>query len=146
MKKNNLDEMQEQTMRAIESGGYWVTFCGLLAVTIGQALMGQTLMEIAGELLVIFLMCGYLIIGCLRNGLWDRHLKPDRKTNLLGSLTAAGAIAVFGLVYLHGKLADLGMTLIISLILAAATFLASYLLLTVTARIYHKKRRELENE
>ena len=38
-KKNQLDEMQEQTLRKIESRGFWLMWWGLFAVMIFQLMM-----------------------------------------------------------------------------------------------------------
>ncbi len=39
-KKNRLDEMQEQTMRKIESHGFWLLWGSLLAAWIVQTVFG----------------------------------------------------------------------------------------------------------
>lgn len=39
-KKNRLDEMQEQTMRKIESHGFWLLWYSLLAAWIVQTVSG----------------------------------------------------------------------------------------------------------
>lgn len=39
-KKNQLDEMQEQTMRKIESHGFWLLWYSLLAAWIVQTVFG----------------------------------------------------------------------------------------------------------
>lgn len=39
-KKNQLDEMQEATMRKIESQGFWVLWVGLLIVMVAQMVAG----------------------------------------------------------------------------------------------------------
>jgi len=39
-KKNQLDEMQEQTMRKIESHGFWLLWGSLLAAWIVQTVFG----------------------------------------------------------------------------------------------------------
>lgn len=38
-KKNQLDEMQEQTLRKIESRGFWLMWCGLFVVMTFQLIM-----------------------------------------------------------------------------------------------------------
>ena len=55
MKKNNLDERQEQTLLHIEKNGCWIAFWGLLA-----ALMIQ-MISYAGELklLILYLLLVY---------------------------------------------------------------------------------------
>lgn len=41
-KKNQLDEMQEQTLRKIESRGFWLMWCGLFVVMTFQLMMRRT--------------------------------------------------------------------------------------------------------
>ena len=72
-KKNQLDEMQEQTMRKIESHGFWLLWGSLLAAWIVQTVFGAA-DKAAGEWVVFMIGCIYMCVACLRNGLWDRHL------------------------------------------------------------------------
>lgn len=71
-KKNQLDEMQEQTMRKIESHGFWLLWGSLLAAWIVQTVFGAA-DKAAGEWVVFMIGCIYTGVACLRNGLWDRH-------------------------------------------------------------------------
>ena len=48
-KKNQLDEMQEQTLRKIESHGFWLMWWGLFAVIISQLMMQADISQMAGE-------------------------------------------------------------------------------------------------
>ena len=72
-KKNQLDEMQEQTMRKIESHGFWLLWYSLLAAWIVQTVFGAA-DKAAGECVVFMIGCIYMVVACLRNGLWERHL------------------------------------------------------------------------
>lgn len=94
-KKNLLDEMQEQTMRKIESRGCYVFFFGLLAALVIQNMMGAPTEQFAGEGIVLTLGCLYMLIENIRNGLWDRHLSATSGTNLLCSLAAAAVVGGF---------------------------------------------------
>ena len=47
-KKNQLDEMQEQTLRKIESHGFWLMWWGLFAVIIFQLMMQADISQVAG--------------------------------------------------------------------------------------------------
>lgn len=48
-KKNQLDEMQEQTLRKIESRGFWLMWCGLFVVMTFQLMMQADISQVAGE-------------------------------------------------------------------------------------------------
>lgn len=92
-KKNRLDEMQEQTMRKIESHGFWLLWGSLLAAWIVQMMFGAA-DKAAGEWVVFMIGCIYTVVACLRNGLWDRHLSDKAPANAVYSLVAAVAVTL----------------------------------------------------
>ena len=92
-KKNQLDEMQEQTMRKIESHGFWLLWGSLLAAWIVQMMFGAA-DKAAGEWVVFMIGCIYMVVACLRNGLWDRHLSDTAPANAGYSLVAAVAVTL----------------------------------------------------
>ena len=56
----------------------WFAFWGLLAAILIQcALDTGDLKNIVGELIVFMSLAGYILIGCLKEGIWDRRLKPE---------------------------------------------------------------------
>src|SRR3712207_7310302 len=78
MKKNKLDEMQEQKLLKIEHNGMWIAFWGLLA-----AILFQTIFEkgnFTGEWIVFMVMSLYTL---------------DRKSTRLNSSHANISYAVF---------------------------------------------------
>lgn len=87
-KKNMLDERQEQTLLKLESRGFWLLWWGLLAVLSLQVLLGKHTEELVAEWILFMAASLYLLIECLRNGIWDRHIKPNTPANLAGSLIA----------------------------------------------------------
>ncbi len=92
-KKNRLDEMQEQKMLRIEHNCCWLAFFGLFAVILVQLLYyGMEEAErFAGEWIVFMCMAVYIVAACIKNGIWDRRLRPSFQTNLYAS--AAGGLA-----------------------------------------------------
>ena len=54
-KKNQLDEMQEQTLRKIESRGFWLMWWGLFVVMIFQLMMQADISQMAGEWIAVLL-------------------------------------------------------------------------------------------
>ena len=146
-KKNNLDEMQEQKLRRIESVSCWLGFWALVGAIAVQTAMGhQDWASIGGECAALFIMSGYLSISCLKNGIWDRKMKPDLKTNLLVSTTAA---AVAGLVWFVSSYRNYH-----NLAGSAATFAFMFLSvfclcmagLSLVAACYRKRVKKLENQ
>ena len=146
MKKSNLDEMQEQKLLQIEHTCCWLAFWGLVTAMVIQVVTGGSLREIAGETVIVFLLSGYLCFNCLRLGIWDRHLKPDLKTNLVSSLLTGGFIGVFSFFRFRGQITDPNRLCIACLISGFVTFGATMLLLSVTAVIQKKRREKLDKE
>ncbi|WP_303917616.1 DUF6773 family protein [Subdoligranulum variabile] len=85
-KKNILDERQEQTLCKLESRCFWLLWWGLLAVIIVQRLMGKSAEDLAAEGLLFLAVCLYMLVECIRNGIWDRHIKPTAGANVVGPL------------------------------------------------------------
>lgn len=83
-KKNILDERQEQTLCKLESRCFRLLWWGLLAVIIVQRLMGKSAEDLAAEGLLFLAVCLYMLVECIRNGIWDRHIKPTAGANVVG--------------------------------------------------------------
>ncbi len=100
-RKSNLDERQEQALLKIEHNGCWLAFWGLLIAMAAQVLIyGYDWKLIAGEWIVFLVLCLYICSSCMKEGIWDRRLKPDAKTNLIISLIsglAFGALMFFSI-------------------------------------------------
>lgn len=144
--KNRLDEMQEQKLLKIEHNGCWLAFCGLIIVIFVQLfLYGKDFKSIAGEWCVFMCLAGYISVSCMKNGIWDRKLLPEPKTNLKASLIGgvASGIAFFCIKYheyriLRGAAAS-GIVLFFSV--SAICFAG----LTFAAYLYRKRTERLEN-
>ena len=88
--KSNLDERQELKLLKIEHNGCWIAFWGLLIVMAIQMIVGNdSIKNLAGEGAVLMSLAFYLLVACIRNGIWDRRLKPNFKTNVIVSSIAA---------------------------------------------------------
>lgn len=146
-KKNNLDERQELQLLHIEKQGCWLIFWGLLAAIVVQlAIFGvENFKVIAGEWCLFMLLAIYMLVACLRKGIWDRHMKANPKTNLLASFLAAVIAAViFSLLqYIHyrawqGALATFVVTFLF-------IFVLCIIALSVTTAVYKRRVRKLEH-
>ena len=146
MMKTNLDEMQEQTLLKIEHNGCWLAFWGLLAAMGIQLLLGMGGKALLGEWIVFMGMCVYLLVACLRQGIWDRRMKANGKTNLVASAVAAVTIGIFFAILLKDTEMDLIVYLMICLIPAIVVFALCMLLLTLTMAVYKKRRAKLDQE
>lgn len=149
-KKNNLDEMQEQKLLKIEHYGFWFVYWGLLVAILVQVTLSADVKNsfhiIAGEWVVFMLVSLYLIIACMVNGIWDRRLKPNFKTNIIISLLASvlcGVLFFASSYYKYGKLAGAAAT---GMFMFAQIFILSLGALTLCVFIYKKRVQKLEGE
>lgn len=136
-KKNILDERQEQTLRKLESRGFWLLWWGLLAVLVLQGAMGKSVEELTAEWLLFMAACLYMLVECIHNGIWDRHIKPNAGANLAGSAVAGAVVFLFTFArrnYWPGAL-------VAGIITAVLCFGA----LQFTVLLYNKRHDQLEN-
>ena len=142
-KRNNLDEMQKQTLLKIESRGFWVLWVLLLAALTIESLLGFTLREMAAEWFIFMGGCVYSVVCDLRAGIWDRRFKPNTKTNAVVSVAGGAVILVWGLI----KFAEFGMgvAVLLAVFLGVCTWVLCFALLQLTMKAYKKRHAELEN-
>lgn len=144
--KNQLDEMQEQKLLKIEHNMAWIAFWGLLAAMVIQLFVfGPELKNVAGEWLVFMAIAIYLAVGCVKNGLWDRTMRPNRKTNFLGSLIGGAVVCVLTLIFVYRNTTNWKYTLTAAALLGVITFAACFLILSLMVKLYQKRLAELEN-
>ena len=142
-KRENLDEMQKQTLLKIESCCFWVLWVLLLAALIIESLLGFTLREMAAECFIFMLGCAYSLISDLRAGIWDRHLKANTKTNAAVAVVGGVAIFVWGLI----KFAEfgVGVAVLLAVFMAACIWVLCFATLQLSMKAYKKRHAELEN-
>ena len=146
IKKNNLDERQEQTLLKIEHNGFWLAFWGLVVCILAQTfIFGSDFRTIIGEFILLMILGVYIVISCLKNGIWDRRLKANPKTNLIVSLIAGlvPGVLMFFKVYsdhpdkIYGSIAA-------GAFIAVFTFALCFALLSISAYAYKKRVEKLE--
>ena len=146
MKKSNLDEMQEQQLLKIEHNGYWFCFTGLLVAIAVQTILSDDWKTVAGEWVVFMLANLYVMIGCMRAGIWDRRLRADAKTNLVISLVAGLVMATIWFFVIERRSGNVR----ISLVGAAFTFVLVAVLcfaaLQLSASVMKKRQAKLNAE
>ena len=145
MKKNNLDEMQEQALLKIEHNGCWLAFWGLLAVMAVQMVMRVPGRQMLGEWIVFMVLALYIVIACLRKGIWDRHLKANRKTNLIISLLAGAAAGIL-ITVSNPYLSEPLDYVLVAGISGGFTFVLCFAALSIGMKLYKKRREKLEQE
>lgn len=143
--KSNLDERQEQRLLRIERNGCWLAFWGLLVAMAVQMVIykGENVAAVAGEWIIFMVLACYLLWSCMKAGIWDRRLKPDWKTNLVGSMLAGIAVAV-----LFCLITDLEaeQMVVMALVPFFMTFASCYILLMISVLVYKKRVEKLESE
>lgn len=147
--KSNLDEMQEAKLLKIEHNGCWLAFWGLLAVMIVELFVfdaEEVVRAVAGEWIVFMVLSVYIGAACMKNGIWDRHLKANAKTNLLISLIAAVAagLIVGGVLYSRYQIFEDAAIMFICT--TVCCFVLCFAALSISARIMKKKLEALESE
>lgn len=146
--KNQLDEMQEQKLRTLESWGFWLTWGALLLSILIQMLVYK---EDAGKYLkgewIVFMASNlYMVIGCVRLGIWSRRGVPSFKGLCLISLLAGLVTGIFVAVYNYLIYGDV-LTALATVILASLfTFVLCLLVLVVSVSAYKKRRQKLDSE
>ena len=145
--KSNLYERQELKLLKIEHNGCWIAFWGLLIVMLIQMIVGNdSIKNIAGEWVVFMSLVLYLSIDCVRNGIWDRKLKPNLRTNIIASSIAAvlAGIIWFGVSYrnyhkLIGSIAT-------GVIMFVQVEIVCLLALMIFSKIYKRRVQKLEED
>ena len=145
MKKSNLDEMQEQALLKIEHNGCWLAFWGLLAAMALQMVMRVPCRQMLGEWIVFMALSLYIVIACLRKGIWDRHLKANWKTNLIVSLLAAVATGIF-VILSNPYLSEPLDYVLVAGLTGGFTFLLCFAALSVCTKLYRNRRNKLDKE
>ena len=147
-KKNNLDEMQEQKLLKLESRGFWLIWWGLLAAMAVQLLVygveAYHLLLLLGEWAVFMLSSVYVTAACIKQGLWDRKLKPNFRTNLLLSLLAAVVTGGFMGVYSYRSFGAAEAAWWTVAMVGGCTFVLCLLALSLSAAACKKRRQKLD--
>lgn len=133
-------------MLTIESRGFWLVWSLLLAVLLGEGMLGFTMREMAGTWAVFMIGCVYIIAACLRAGLWSRRIKNAAGTNVLFSLVGAAVIGVFTFVRMSAFDVPLAIHLACAAIAAGFTFALTLAALLLCGAAYNKRHEELEKE
>jgi cation transport ATPase len=147
--KSKLDEMQEQKLLKIEHNCTWFVFWSLLLAIVVQFIMGMgkpnLLENVAGEWIVFMCFDIYMIVSCLKNGIWDRKLEPNFKTNMVVSLISSAIVGmVFFFVTLrYGKFTG---SIAAGVFMFIIVFILCFFALSTLAVLYKKRVEKLENE
>ena len=142
--KNNLDEMQDQKLLKLEEYGFWVMFWALVLSIVIQLIIGSSIKEVLGEIIVLLIGSVYISVTTLKNGLWTRTSIPTRKGNALASIIPAvllGTIHIFKMIQGNRMEAK---SLLITAAIAVAVYVGCFVILEVLRAAYHKRRTALD--
>lgn len=137
-KKNTLDEMQEQQLLHLEAQGFRLLWGGLLLAMLLQSGPAFDPRQMLGESIVFMAACIYLLIGCLRRGIWDRHFLPNAEAIPLEAGVAGVIVFLLNLCW-HGMWLP-------ALLNGLFTWGLTALILWGTLLLYKKRHSSLEHE
>lgn len=148
-KKSNLDEMQELKLLKTESRGFWIGFLGLFLAIVIQTFLygpGNAGNALTGEFVIFLIMGVYLVGGCLKNGIWDRHLSAAPTVNIGLSILAAAVAALFNAIISYRSYQSISGALAVFVVyFFSLSAVLSFTLCTCSA-LYHRRRNQLEKE
>lgn len=147
-RKNRLDEMQEQELLKIEHNGCWLAFWGLIiAVGVQVIVYGRERSElIVGEWIVFMCLALYIVVACIRHGIWDRRLAPTAKTNLFCSVIAGIIAGIVHTVLSYQEYHKIWGAAAVGIFMMFFVSAACFAGLTVCVSLYRKRTERLENE
>ncbi|MCR5344974.1 MAG: hypothetical protein K6E46_02810 [Lachnospiraceae bacterium] len=149
--KNNktlLDERQLQKMYEIEHYGCWLCFWGLLiAIAVQFVIYDNPSKYFAGEWIVFMILCIYLSIACMKNGIWSYRLPASSGVNVIMSLIAGIIFGVITSARLFRVFPNKPVGVIVAGIFAAAfVFVLCFISLQLGLASYKKRIKKLEEE
>lgn len=135
-------------MLQIEHVGCWIAYWGLLiSILVQEIVYRGDFHYVLGEWIVFFVLCVYVMAGCIKNGIWDRHIKPTMKNNAIASLIAAGVIFLFTFIMVSRNFPDKPVgAAAAGLAAAIVVFVLCLIALSMAKRATEKKQAQLEAE
>ena len=142
---NRLDEMQNQKLMKLEEYGFWIMFWTLLASIVVQLILGCSLKEVLGEIVVFLIGSVYLTATTLKNGLWERTSTPSRKGNAAVSAVPAILIGIINVLkIIQNDKADTK-SILITIAISIVVYAGCFIILEVLRTVYNKRRTKLDD-
>lgn len=147
LRKNDLDEMQEQKLLKIEHNGFWLSYVGVFVLFMAQLLIYRgDFRMVGGEFLLLMVLSVYVTYAAIKAGIWSRRLQPNLKSNVLSSLLGSVFVFIFlGIavfVWFGSPLA----AVITAALGGVIAFVLTLLVLQVFVKEYKKQRERLDGE
>lgn len=132
----------------MESKGFWLAFFGLFAAILVQIfLYGSEFADhTTGEFIVFLVMAIYLIGGCLKNGIWDRHLQATPAVNIGCSFLAAALAGLFNAIMSYRNYHSVGGAVAVFIVYFFMVGIILSVTLCVCTAFYQRRRKQLEEE
>ncbi len=140
-KKTVLDEREIQELYQAEHFGLWLMYGLLCTAIVVQMLMGATLSQMAGELVVVIVSSIAMVIANVRRGIWDMDSRPSMRGNAGYSIGAGVCVAVI----LMAKSGNLSAALLTGISTAMLVFAALTVLMRYMMNRQAKQEKELDN-
>ena len=102
--------------------------------------------NLAGEWVVFMSLALYLSIDCIRNGIWDRKLKPNLRTNIIVSSIAAVLAGIIGFVVSYRNYHKLIGSIATGVIMFVQVEIVCLLALMIFSKIYKRRVQKLEED
>jgi len=145
--KNNLDEMQEQKLLQIEHNGCWFAFWALfISMTVQSIIFNNQFQYVIGEWIIFMCLCIYLGVTCIKNGIWDRRLKADPKTNTVISLVGGLVMAVIMFIMAYKRSGMIVGSVCAGIFAGGFVFVLCLIAFAISSSVYKKRVDELETE
>ena len=146
--KNNLDEMQEQKLLHIEKDAFWLLYCLIGLDVIVKCITGKPKWETLSEALCFFAVGIFVVCRCIKNGIWDRRIRADSRSNMILSAIAGIVVAVMNIPVYYwnaGNRFTPGL-LAAMLISGIFTFILTFFFISVCTGLYKRKKKQLEEQ
>jgi hypothetical protein len=139
-----VDERQEQELKRIESGAYYVFLFGLgISILVQLIMFDFDITHIAGELIVLFMGVAWAMIGYIRRGIWDYYTKPGIKSYLICSTIVGLVYGILGYFYSGISFSDFLPTFALRFLWF---FVIMFLMLSLLGTIIKMRAEKLQKE
>lgn len=141
--KSRLDEMQEIKARKAESIGMHIALALAMVAMLIQGVLYNDIAYMLPETIIVEVVCIFMIVSNLKNGIWDRFFKRGLKTYLIASTIGGTIVALFvcALAVMYGPICSVAIDAVLAFITVFTAILLGDLILE---RIYKYRKRKLE--
>lgn len=147
--KKIVDERQEKELMQIERKTFWVGYFLMVVVILIQCLIfDNPIKMVIGELSIIIVQCIYLVVSCVRKGVWSYCVKPTFKNNVIASIIGSAIVAIFMVLLIVFRKSNLSLQqkAIIFILPVVVVFFIVLILLTISSKFFKRTIARQEEE